>query len=95
MKETGDPVLNAVTAAIRQVLRDTGRSVEAVEPASLLSADLGLDSLDLAQAVVLLERALGFDPFRGPTPAGGPSVLRTVADLAAAYGGHEPEVGGP
>lgn len=95
MKATGDPVLHAVTAAIGQVLHDTGRPVGAMEPASLLSADLGLDSLDLAQTVVLLERALGFDPFRGPTPAGGPAVLRTVADLAAAYGGHEPEVKGP
>ena len=66
-----------------------------MEPSALLSADLGLDSLDLAQTVVLLERSLGFDPFRGPTPAGGPAVLRTVADLAAAYAGHGPGGGAP
>lgn len=88
MKPTEDSVLHAVAAAIAQVLHDTGRSVRAVEPATLLTEDLGLDSLDLAQTVVLLERSLGFDPFRGPAPAGGPAVLRTVADLAAVYRGH-------
>lgn len=94
MNRTSDGVRSAVAAAIGQVLRDTGRPVRVVEPTMLLSADLGLDSLDLAQAVVLLERSLGFDPFRGPAPAGGPAVLRTVADLAAVYGGHDVEGGG-
>jgi acyl carrier protein len=73
----------AIAAAIRAVLHDTGRDVTAVEPEMLLSSDLGLDSLDLAQTIVLLERSLGVDPFRSanhPRP-----TIRTVADLMAVY----------
>jgi acyl carrier protein len=49
----------------------------------LLSSDLGLDSLDLAQTIVLLERSLGVDPFRAEA-AGRPSI-RTVGDLITIY----------
>lgn len=73
----------AVTAAISAVLRDTGRGLRPIKPGMLLAADLGLDSLDLAQTIVLLERTLGCDPFRSAsstTPA-----LRTVADLITIY----------
>ncbi len=76
-------VSEAVAAAIRTVLHDTGRRADAVEPAMLLATDLGLDSLDLAQTIVLLERSLGVDPFRaaaGPRPS-----IRSVADLIQAY----------
>jgi acyl carrier protein len=75
----------AVAAAIRQVLHDTGRPAGPVEPPMLLGAELGLDSLDLAQTVVLLERSLGVDPFRAAPPAAGRPALRTVADLAEIY----------
>ena len=77
------PVPAAIAAAIRTVLHDTGRDAKSVEPEMLLSADLGLDSLDLAQTIVLLERTLGVDPFRfgsSTRPA-----MRTVADLTAIY----------
>ena len=73
----------AIAAAIRTVLHDTGRDAKSIEPGMLLASDLGLDSLDLAQTIVLLERSLGVDPFRfgsGARPA-----IRTVADLAAIY----------
>ena len=76
---------DAVSAAIRQVLHDTGRPAGPVEPPMLLGSDLGLDSLDLAQTVVLLERSLGVDPFRGPPPATGRRPLRTVSDLVEIY----------
>lgn len=79
------PVPDAIAAAIRAVLRDTGRDIKAIEPPLLLAADLGLDSLDLAQTVVLLEGSLGIDPFRLPPPAGGRHVVRTVADLISIY----------
>ena len=69
MKSPSDPLLEAIAVAIRQVLRDTGREARPVEPGMSLAADLGLDSLDLAQTIVLLERV----------------PVRTVADLAAAY----------
>lgn len=85
MNATGKAVSDAVIAAIRSVLRDTGRDAGAVEPTLLLGADLGLDSLDLAQTIVLLERSLGSDPFRLPPPAGGRPAIRTVADLIAVY----------
>ncbi len=76
-------VPDAIAAAIRTVLHDTGRDAKAVEPVMLLSSDLGLDSLDLAQTIVLLERALGVDPFR--SASGSRPAIRTVADLIAIY----------
>jgi len=77
---------NAVADAIRTVLRDTGRSIGMVEPEHLLAADLGLDSLDLAQTIVLLERSLGVDPFRAAAPATAPRpAIRTVSDLVTIY----------
>ena len=48
-------------------------------------ADLGLDSLDLAQMIVLLERSLGVDPFRAPPPGAARPAVRAVADLIAIY----------
>ena len=90
MTFASEPVMPAVVAAIRQVLRDTGRELAAVEPGMLLTADIGLDSLDLAQTIVLLERSLGVDPFRAPVrdPVEGTArpAIRTVADLVGIYG---------
>jgi len=93
MSVENDPITAAVVAAIRQVLHDTGRESASVEPQMLLVADIGLDSLDLAQTVVLLERSLGVDPFRAPAqgPHKGPNegtvrpAIRTVADLVGNY----------
>ncbi len=76
-------VSDAISSAIRTVLHDTGREAKAVEPSMLLSSDLGLDSLDLAQTIVLLERSLGVDPFRAG--AAGRPAIRTVADLVSIY----------
>jgi acyl carrier protein len=76
-------VSDAVVGAIQSVLRDTGRDVKAVEASMLLAADLGLDSLDLAQTVVLLERSLGIDPFRSASTSR--PTVRTVADLVSIY----------
>jgi acyl carrier protein len=77
------PPLDAIIAAVRTVLRDTGRDARTIAPEMLLAADLGLDSLDLAQTIVLLERSLGVDPFRAaatPRP-----TIRTVSDLVSIY----------
>ena len=76
-------VSDVVIAAITTVLRDTGRDTTPVDPAMRLAADIGLDSLDLAQTIVLLERSLGVDPFRSPSAAR-PSI-RTVSDLISIY----------
>ena len=75
-------VTAAVATAIESVLRDTGRNTKPVEPPLLLATDLGLDSLDLAQTIVLLERSLGIDPFRSASTS---RSVRTVADLIAIY----------
>ena len=79
------PVVAAVADAIHSVLRDTGREARLIEPPMLLAADLGLDSLDLAQTIVLLERSLGIDPFRSAPTTGSRPPLRTVSDLIAIY----------
>ena len=77
--------LESIAAAIRTVLHDTGRDAREISPQMLLAADLGLDSLDLAQTIVLLERSLGVDPFRA-APASSPRPpIRTVSDLVAIY----------
>lgn len=75
----------AVAEAIAAVLRDTGRQASPLEPQMRLAGDVGLDSLDLAQTVVLLERSLGIDPFRAAPAAGPRPALRTVSDLVAVY----------
>jgi acyl carrier protein len=75
-------VTEAVTTAIRSVLRDTGRDTKPLEPTMLLAADIGLDSLDLAQTIVLLERSLRIDPFRSASTS---RTVRTVSDLVAIY----------
>jgi acyl carrier protein len=77
----------AVSATIRQVLHETGREPVGIDPRMSLAGDLGLDSLDLAQTVVLLERALGVDPFRDAPPAGGRPSIRLVDDLITLYTG--------
>ena len=95
---TTTDVLAAVRAAIDAVYRDTARPPRDVAPGALLGADLGLDSLDLAQIVVLLERSLGVDPFRDPA-GGGQGPVRTVEQLVAAYArvlpANGPRNGGP
>ena len=85
MSVENDSIAAAVVAASRQVLRDTGREPAAVEPQMLLVADIGLDSLDLAQTIVLLERSLGVDPFRSPAQGAARPAIRTVADLVGIY----------
>lgn len=94
MTSASDTVMSAVVAAIRQVLHDTGREPAAVEPGMLLAADIGLDSLDLAQTIVLLERSLGVDPFRAPAQAPNKGTarpaIRTVADLVGIYRQYAP-----
>jgi len=77
-------VASAVCDAILRVLRESGRDPgRKLESATRLVDDLGLDSLDLAQTVVLLERSLGVDPFRQEVMEQ-PS-LRTVGDLISIY----------
>jgi acyl carrier protein len=66
---------------INEVLRDTGRQpLPELDDADRLMEDIGLDSLDLAVLVVSMERAVGFDPFRG-----GGKTARTFGDFVSLY----------
>lgn len=76
---------DTISSAIRSVLSDTGRTTAAISPASLLAGDLGLDSLDLAQTIVILEKSLGVDPFRTLPADGNRPPLRTFQDLCEVY----------
>lgn len=78
-------VLAAVRSALEAVYRDTGRPQRDVASDALLGTDLGLDSLDMAQVVVLLERSLGVDPFRDRAPTAPTGPVRTVRHLVALY----------
>lgn len=78
-------VAEAVAHAIRTVLHDSGRDTPAIVPDTVLASGLGLDSLDLAQTIVLLERSLGVDPFRAASPGGARAPVRTVSDLVSIY----------
>jgi len=78
-------VAATVREAILAVYRDTGRPPRETPAASLLGSDLGLDSLDLAQVIVLLERALGVDPFRDARATTPHPPIRTVDHLVTLY----------
>lgn len=69
-----------IERVIHEVLAGSGRPLKPLSSGDLLAADIGLDSLDLAQVVVILEQQLKVDPFR----VGGQSI-RTVDDLHQAY----------
>jgi acyl carrier protein len=70
----------SIRQAICEVLSQSGRSPKSLQPADELVGKIGLDSLDLAQVVVLLEQRLGVDPFRVRGQA-----IRTLDDLHQAY----------
>jgi len=74
-----------VREAILAVYRDTARPPRQMPGSALLGRDLGLDSLDLAQTIVLLERSLGVDPFRDAKGTSPHPPIRTVDDLVGLY----------
>lgn len=83
-------VRSSVESVISNVLRDKGQSVpEFSDNAFLMRAPagednvfaLGLDSLDIAQTIVQLERDLGTDPFR----TNNAPRVSTLAELVSAY----------
>lgn len=83
LARTAADVDEAVRSAIGRVLIDTGRRPGVLDREMLLGAGIGLDSLDLAQTIVLLERSLGIDPFLGAS--GTRPSLRSVGDLIDVY----------
>ena len=70
---------NIIRDTIRRLLDQRGASGVEVLPESTLTADLGLDSLELAELSAVLEDEIGYDPFsEGIVP-------ETVAALVAYY----------
>ena len=69
-----------IVDAINKILADSARSPRDLSDEESLTADVGLDSLDLAVLVVSLEQQLGVDPFRD-----GSATVRTVGDLVTVY----------
>lgn len=65
---------------IRELLERRGAAERAITPESRLSADLELDSLELAELSAALEDELGHDPYsEGIVP-------ETVGELVGYYG---------
>lgn len=72
---------DAVLRAVAQVRSDKGLTGSEIGEQDLLGEEgLGLDSLDLATVVAMLEEELGIDPFTK-----GEVVLRTAGDLIRLY----------
>lgn len=73
----------AVLESISEILAK--KNVAPAHPTSgqALVFDLGMDSMDLAMLVAILEAKTGDDPFAERVSIGS---IRTVADLCAAYG---------
>ena len=71
---------DTICAIINKVRTDSGREAMEIVDAHQLTGELGLDSLDLAQMVVAIEKELGVDPFRD-----GSATARTVGELVDVY----------
>ena len=68
-----------IVDTIRELLERRGAAAIAIVPESKLTADLDLDSLELAELSAVLEDELGRDPYsEGIVP-------ETVAELVAFY----------
>ena len=79
---TASEVKTKITAAVLEILQRRRPDVLAVADGQRLIADLGLESLDLAELVAVLEVELGVDPFQSQVSI---AETRTVGDLYAAY----------
>ncbi len=75
---------DTISSIISNLLTDEDREVPEITQDKHLIDDVGLDSLNLAQLIALLEMELGKDPFSEGTVAF--TDIQTVGDLAKAYG---------
>ena len=73
--------VRSITAEVmNNVLIDSGRTSREFSDEDHLTDTIGLESLDLAVVVVVLEQVLGTDPFRTGTPR-----VATFGDLIRAF----------
>jgi len=69
-----------VIEVLVEVFQEKGREAPALAPDTVLD-QLGLESLDFAQAVIRLEEITGKDPFA----TGAEFQIKTLFDLSAMY----------
>ncbi len=70
-----------IYAVLRELAVRHRPELTTITPDHVIVDDLGLDSLDFAQLVAVLEDRLGVDPFAVTAI----TSVRTVADLVGAY----------
>lgn len=79
--ESSDQTIRqTICSTITKVRTDSGREILELSDEHQLTGEIELDSLDLAQLVVALEKELGVDPFRD-----GSATARTLGELVAVY----------
>lgn len=81
--ETIVSTLDTISSIIGNLLKDEGLAVPEIARDKHLIDDIGLDSLNLAQLIALLEMELEKDPFTEGDVA--ITDIQTVGDLANAY----------
>lgn len=79
--ESSDQTIReTLCSIINKVRTDSGREQMELLDEHQLTGEIELDSLDLAQLVVAIEKELGVDPFRD-----GSATARTLGELVAVY----------
>lgn len=73
-----------IVDTILNIARRRSAGLAEVRMDQALVADIGLESLDIAELVATLELRLGKDPFAADVAI---TSVRTVGDLCRAYGG--------
>lgn len=73
-------IRSTICSVINKVRTDSGREAIEICDDDALTGEIGLDSLDLAQMVVAIEKQLGVDPF-----CDGSATARTLGELVAIY----------
>lgn len=76
----GTAAQKQVIEVLTEVFKGKSLKVPELEPSTVLD-QLGLESLDFAQAVIRMEEMTGKDPFA----TGAEYQIRTLSDLAALY----------
>ncbi len=83
MKRSAAAVREVIFAEIKTIQKKAGGKAKPLTDKSpLFGSGAGLDSLDLAELIVRLERKLGADPFKAGR------TVRTVKELSAYYAKH-------
>jgi hypothetical protein len=69
-----------IKEVLLDIFKEKGLNAPALDAATILE-QIGLESLDFAQAVIRMEEITGKDPFA----SGAEFQIKTLADLAAVY----------